>query len=314
VRAKILRREFMKRSLARLTVLTAATLMTTALAVPSVAQAVVEFQVGTFNMAGGHDEHGPKGNEVPEALISSVEDRNPAFVLLQEACRDWSTYLDDNLADYTVKFDPVVGGNGEVARCQHPSDFGNAVLYRNDLGPDMAQATGHSLETPGEREQREMLCVRFAATNVTACSAHLTAGDSDAAENARETEASRARTILATTYAGTTHFLGGDLNASVLSDVTDILYHVDYEFGAHGGYKEVDSPCGNDIDDDTGLPFFVPCRGGEPTHDDWIFEEGSPTGRKIDYIFVAPTVSVESADATFGTHSDHDPLWADVSF
>jgi endonuclease/exonuclease/phosphatase family metal-dependent hydrolase len=300
-----------------LAVLTAATLMTTSLAVPSVANAVVEFQVGTFNMAGGHDEHGPKGNEVPEALISSVEDRNPAFVLLQEACRDWSTYLDDNLADYTVKFDFVVGGNGGVAQCQHPSDFGNAILYRNDLGPDLAQAWGHSLDSPDGREQREMLCVRFAANNVTACSAHLTAGDDDAAENAREVEALTARTTLATTYAGTTHFLGGDLNASVLSDVTDVLYHADYGFDAHGGYKEVDSPCGNDIDDGIllpGLPVFIPCRGGEPTHDDWIFEEGSPTGQKIDYIFVAPTVSVESADATFGIHSDHDPLWADVSF
>jgi len=303
-----------RKPLDRLAVLIAATLVVASVAVPSVAHAAVQFQVGTFNMAGGHDEHGPKGEEAPEALVGSVNDRNPAFIALQEACRDWSTYLDDRLPNYTVKFDPVVKDrDGLVAQCEHPSDFGNAVLYRNDLGPDLAQAEGHSLDSPVGTEQREMLCVRFEANNFTACSAHLTSGDSDEEIAARRTEAFEAREILATTYADSTRFLGGDLNAPPVSDVTDVFYHTDYGFGATGGYKEVNSPCGNDIDD--GFPVGgPPCRSGETTHDDWIFEEGSPSAQKIDFIFVTPSVSIESADATSAIHSDHDPLWADVSF
>ena len=303
-----------RKPLGRWAVLTAAMLVVASVAVPSVAHAAVQFQVGTFNMAGGHAEHGPKGQEAPEALVGSVNDRNPAFITLQEACRDWSTYLDNRLPNYTVKFDPVVGGDEEIARCKHPSDFGNAILYRNDLGPDLAQAEGHPLRSPPGTEQREMLCVRFEANNFTACSAHLTSGDEDEDDAARQKEASIAKDILATEYAGSTHFLGGDLNASPLSDVTGVFYHADYGFGARGEYKEVGSPCGNDIDD--GFPVGGPpyCRSGETTHDDWIFEEGSPLAQKIDFIFVTPSVSVEFADATSAIHSDHDPLWADVSF
>jgi endonuclease/exonuclease/phosphatase family metal-dependent hydrolase len=307
----------MRLSSGRLALFVGAMLVVAAAAVPSVAHAAVSFQVGTFNMAGGHEEHGPKGDEAPEALVRSVNDRNPAFITLQEACRDWSAYLDNQLANYTVKFDPVVGGNGSVARCKHDSDFGNAVLYRNDLGPDLAQAEGHSLGSPTGTEQREMLCVRFESTNMTACSAHLTAGGGGTNAAARRAEAERAREILSTTYAGSTHFVGGDLNESPLSGATGVFYHTDYGFGATGGYKEVDSPCGNDIDDGfpvSGPPYFIFCRDGERTHDDWIFEEGSPVGQKIDFIFVTPTVTVQSADATFAIHSDHDPLWADISF
>ncbi|WP_206791308.1 endonuclease/exonuclease/phosphatase family protein [Amycolatopsis sp. MtRt-6] len=295
----------------------AAVLAVASVAVPPVAHAAVSFQVGTFNMAGGNPEHGPKGDEAPEALVRSVNDRNPAFVTLQEACRDWAAYLDDHLPNHTVKFDPVVDGDGSVARCRHDSDFGNAVLYRNDLGPDVAQAEGHSLDSPARTEQREMLCVRFESTSVTACSVHLTAGGGDTNAAARRTEAERAREFLSTTYAGSTHFVGGDLNESPLSGATGVFYDTGYDFGATGGYKEVDSPCGNDIDDGFpvgGPPYFVFCRDGERTHDDWIFEEGSPVGQKIDFVFVTPTVTVQSADATFAIHSDHDPLWADVSF
>lgn len=286
-------------------VVAAATLMS--VAVPPVAGAVVAFHVGTFNMAGGHDVHGEKGDEVPEALERSVNSRNPAIVMLQEACRDWLDHLEENLANYTVKFDPVEEGDGDVADCEHPSEFGNAILYRSDLGIDLAQDEGHSLESPEGTEQREMLCIRLVNYNLTACSAHLTGGRGGAAHNARLGEVARARVILATTYAASTHVLGGDLNAGPLSEVTSTLYHVNYGLGANGGYKAVDSPCGNTI----GLgfpistpPFFVACRGGEETH----------SVGKIDHIFVSPEVSVESADATSAIHSDHDPLWADISF
>src|SRR5688572_22285859 len=63
------------------------------------ADAATEVQIGTFNMAGGNEMHGPKGDEAPDALVASVQDRQPAFVALQEACRDWTERLDSELAD-----------------------------------------------------------------------------------------------------------------------------------------------------------------------------------------------------------------------
>ena len=292
---------------------TAALLIATVL-VAGPASAATEHQIGTFNMAGGNADHGPKGDEAPDALVASVEDRRPAFVMLQEACRDWTERLDAELGDYTVVFDAVTSGNGTTAQCRHPSEFGNALLYRNDLGVDGA-AVAHSLGSPAGSEQREMLCVTASGRNAVICTAHLTAGDGDGDAQARAVEAETARTVLDTVYAGRTAFLGGDLNAEPLAEELDPLYHVDYEEGASGALKEVDSPCGNDISRlHMAYPTIEFCRSGELTADDWIFEEGSPLGRKIDYLFVSTTVEVLGADATFGIHSDHDPLWADVAF
>jgi endonuclease/exonuclease/phosphatase family metal-dependent hydrolase len=294
-----------RKLLASLAVVAAATV--TSVAVPSVADAAVAFQVGTFNMAGGHDVHGEKGDEVPEALERSINNRNPAIVMLQEACRDWSEHLRATLTNYTVKFDPVLTGAGEVAKCKHDSEFGNAILHRDDLGLDVAQPWGHELGSPAGSEQREMLCIRLVLYNVAACSVHLTGGRSDAATSARLTEVKSATDFLADTYTGSTHILGGDLNASPLSRVTSLLYHDDYGLGAVGEYKEVDSPCRNTMGVGYPIsvpPFFVACRGGEETHN----------AGKIDHIFVSPAVTVHSADATNAIHSDHDPLWADISF
>lgn len=291
-----------------------AALLIAAGAIAGPAAAATEHQIGTFNMAGGNADHGDKGDEAPDALVASIEDRQPAFVMLQEACRDWTERLDGELGDYTVVFDPVTLGDGSTAQCKHPSEFGNAILYRNDFGVDGAPVA-HSLGSPAGAEQREMLCVTASSRNAVICTAHLTAGDGDDNAQARAVEAETARTLLDTVYAGRTAFLGGDLNADPLAAELNPLYHVDYEEGASGALKEVDSPCGNDIARlRVSYPTVEFCRSGELTADDWIFEEGSPVGRKIDYVFVSPHVEVLDADATFGIHSDHDPLWADVAF
>jgi endonuclease/exonuclease/phosphatase family metal-dependent hydrolase len=262
---------------------------------------LADYQIGTFNMAGGNADHGWKGNEAPDALVRSIQDRRPAFVTLQEACADWTERLDSQLADYAAVFDPVRTGGGAVARCEHPSDFGNALVYRNDLGVSGA-AVGHALGSPAGREQREMLCVRSEARRIVVCSAHLTHNS----EPARLTEARNARAILASAYAGYTTFLGGDLNDQPLTDTPGTFYHSGYGFGASGALKEVDSPCGNEIKERQN--FFTPCRSGEGTHG------GGPLRRKIDYLFVSPSVHVSWGDATSALHSDHVPLWAGVRF
>ncbi|MGH3695591.1 MAG: endonuclease/exonuclease/phosphatase family protein [Pseudonocardiaceae bacterium] len=298
-------------------VIVAGVVMGVTVALAGSAHAATDYQIGTFNMAGGNEEHGPKGNEAPDALVRSVKDREPAFIALQEACRDWSDRLDSELPDYTVKFDPVkTSKSGSTAKCKHPSDFGNAVLYRNDFGIDSENPPAYDLKSPDGREQREMLCVQAKAKKVVVCSIHLSAGRDDADKEARIVEAKEARRILAEKYPGYVQFVGGDLNADPLSAVTDIFYHRDYGYGAHGEFKEVDSPCGNDIE--VNIPasaFSLPCRGGEPTSDDWAFGEDRPVGaKKIDFIFVSQPVKVRSGDATVAPHSDHDPLWAGVNF
>lgn len=284
------------------------------------AQAATDYEVGTFNMAGGHKEHGPKGYEAPDALVRSVESREPAFIALQEACRDWTDRLDSELSAYTVKFDPVLSskktekpGSGLTEKCGHPSDFGNAILYRDDFGIDSENPQGHDLESPADEEQREMLCVQSKAKKVVVCSIHLTGGEGGDDVGARRAEAGKAKSILAKEYAGYTQFVGGDLNDEPLSAVTDNFYHRDYGSGADGELKEVDSPCQNDMKPSLSAGLFS-CRSGETTSDDWPFGEDRPAGgRKIDFIFVSPSVKVRWGDTTTAKHSDHDPLWAGVN-
>jgi endonuclease/exonuclease/phosphatase family metal-dependent hydrolase len=306
----------------RLLILTtlALTLGSTLVATPAHADAV-EITIGQFNMAGGHKDFGPAGDEAPDALVRSIQGRNPklAFVTVQEGCRDWLERLDSELPDYTFAFGPIkTRKDGPVANCKHnfdpnrddDDDFGNAIIYRDDFGIDSAPMA-HSLGSPAESEQREMLCLKSEVKKAVICSAHLSSGDEGADE--RLAEAARAKEILATDYAGYTVFVGGDLNDHPLSDALDNFYHTDYQVGATGQFKEVDSSCRNEITEKylsyspLGLEYKY-CRDGETTHGFPIFGRN-----KFDYMFVTPTVFVREADVTYSDVSDHDPLWADVT-
>jgi endonuclease/exonuclease/phosphatase family metal-dependent hydrolase len=286
-----------------------ATLLGSIVAFSGRASAATEYQIGTFNMAGGHDEHGLSSAGAPDTLVASILERQPAFITLQETCRIWVTRVDDALADYAVAFDPVQVSDGSTAQCKHQSDFGNAIVYRTDFGFDTAPVA-HDLQSPAG-ERREMLCLAAAARKVVVCSTHLTSSGDDTVRNG---EADVARSILASSYPGYTKFLGADLNAVPRSGPTDRFYHPAYGFGAGGEFKEADSPCGNEMTDQIVVVSVSACRDGELTHDDGIGEEDSTAPRKLDYLFVSPWVDVRSADATYAIHSDHDPLWANVAF
>ena len=159
----------------------------------------------------------------------------------------------------------------------------------------------------GGEEQREMLCVRAEAKKIVACAIHLSTK-----AKPRLAEARVAKQVLAHDYSGYKQFLGGDLNDEPRSAVAGQFYHRDYGLNAEGALKEAGSPCHNDIKP---LLQALPCRNGEKTHDDLGPIEESPIkGRKIDFLFVSPEVKVISVNATTAAHSDHDPLWADVSF
>ncbi|WP_157868896.1 endonuclease/exonuclease/phosphatase family protein [Streptomyces atriruber] len=283
----------------------------------AVPAAAASYTIGQFNMAGGNTQHGDDGDEAPDALVRSVQDRKPAFMTLNEACADWSNRLQSQLgSEYTVLFDPVTkGAGGPNTKCYHPvgvpeeqrTDFGNGLLVRNDLGFDTTTLVGHGLGTSADREQREMLCMTSPARQLALCSVHLTHNS----KSERRKESARAREILDTTYAGYTKFLGGDLNAEPLHQAPDNFYHSDYGRGALGQFKEADSHCGNDPhwgDVIGGAPFpvFLWCRDGEATM--------AGDNKKIDYLFVPMSTHVDWADATDALHSDHKLLWAGVTF
>lgn len=274
------------------------------------ADPVSELVIGQFNMAGGNDSEtgNLSENEAPDALLDSIRTHHPSFVTIEEACRDWSEYMDAKLADYTVAFHPVVGGNGQIATCKHSpkSQFGNSIIYRNDLGIDSPPVAFPLGSPPGE-EQREMLCVSSVARKIVVCAVHLSSDEAAA----RRSEAANARKILASKFAGYITFVGADLNDGPLSEAAGNFYDVGYGSDARGTLKEVDSPCGNDIASapsrrsSHGPPGT--CRSGESTQLHYLIPW------KIDYLFVSKSVFVKDADVTSAKHSDHEPLWATVT-
>lgn len=272
--------------------------------IASAAHAGTEYTIGQFNMAGGAvDETADlKGHEAPDALIRSILDRQPAFMTIQEACRDWSEYMDSQLSDYTVIFDPVLGGDGNTATCKHDSsvEFGNAIVYRNDFGIDAAPVA-YPLGSPVGLEQREMLCVESTTRMISVCSTHLSKDD----ESARQTEAETVHGILDLYYSNHIKFLGGDMNTLPLSGPVNEFYDTGYQFGASGNLKEVGSPCGNTIapNYNAAIFFFLPCRSGRTTNGHWI------NRKKIDYLFYSPTVTTRYSTVTRAIYSDHDLLW-----
>jgi len=278
---------------------------------PSVKSSPKGHVIGQFNMAGGTTEHGGKGNPVPDDLAEDVEDRRPAVLTLQETCRDWDERLEDRLPGYGVVFAPVdnlARNPGSPARCHHPTDFGNTLVFREDLGFEKDTARSHLLGSTIGDEYREMVCVRSEPRKVVACSAHLTPGEGEHAAS-RKKEAAEAVRVLATRYKGYTAVLGGDINDLPLSGVLDGFYHRAYEHGAHGAFKEAAGPCGDAMkprQPRDALPRnrYTQCRSGEPTH----------SRGKIDYLFVSPSVRVEWSSVSHSEQSDHKQLWARVVF
>lgn len=255
------------------------------------------YRIGTFNMAGGNSKYGTAGEEAPDDFVRTVKERRPAVVTIQEGCRDWTERLDSQLPGYSTVFDPVVPEAGTPASCWHDSEFGNALLYRDDLGFTPTTGGGHDLGSPVGREQREMLCIRSQERLLAVCSIHMSSGSAPLLQEAREKEAAEAKRLLATTYRGYRKFLMGDVNTTAEEPPTDSFYHRNYEGGATGEFKEAGSPCGNYMNNWT-----VPCRAGEATYG----------VKKIDYLFVPLSVTVKWSDTVHSDFSDHDSLWAEI--
>lgn len=304
--------------------------------------------IGTFNMAGGHPVYSWPPTAPADALIRTVHainraggdgarrGRRLAFLALQEVCRDWAVRLARGLAGYTVRFDRVRTDGRTDIRCRNP-DFGNAVIYRDDLGID-GPPVGHDLGSPPGKEQRELLCVRSRARRLVLCSAHLTHDDAEA----RRAEAARARRILMTAYLGHMKIVGADLNDEPGSATLDSFYHPDYGQVAHGEFFDAAGPCRDAVGDGgdgggdergdggggrgaaptgttgttgaaRGAPVPAPRGAGEAG----MCRSGAATygpDRKLDYLFVSKEVQIGHSWPGWSDRSDHRPLWATVTF
>lgn len=293
----------------------------TLLAAPATATET-EFIIGQFNMAGGNSKLGTHGMEAPDALVTSVQSRGSrlAFVTIAEGCRDWMQRLRDRLPDYDVALEPIKGGtDNHPVRCYHQRDNDqgdqvDAVLYRKDFLVD-PKSEAFDLGSPRSTEHRMMLCVKSAPRGVVVCSAHLSA-DKDPTN--RRNEARVAAGILRDHYSGNIRILGGDFNDDPLSAVADNFYLPGYEHGARGEFKEVNSPCKNEVKEgidhgthtDVGpMQVHTPCRSGTPTFPRFL----GLADEKIDYLFVPPSVTVHDSGPTSAKFSDHLPLWASVT-
>ncbi|WP_461069546.1 endonuclease/exonuclease/phosphatase family protein [Streptomyces pseudoechinosporeus] len=260
--------------------------------------ATTPYRIGTFNMAGGNPKYGTAGEEAADDFVRTIKERRPAFVTIQEGCRDWTERLDSQLPGYTAVFDNVVSERGTPGQCWHDTEFGLAILFRNDLGFTPPAGGGHDLGSPAGREQREMLCVRSQKQRLAVCSIHMSSGSAPELQEARRKEAAEAKRLLATTYRGYRKFLLGDINTTAEKAPTDSFYHRDYGDGATGEFKEAGSPCGNHMNNWT-----VPCRAGEATYG----------LNKIDYLFVPPSATVYWSETEHSDYSDHDSLWAEIA-
>ncbi|MBB4931581.1 endonuclease/exonuclease/phosphatase family metal-dependent hydrolase [Lipingzhangella halophila] len=259
-----------------------------------------EYQIGSFNMAGGNaDEYDPDTSA--EALINSLEDRLPGVVAVQEACESDMDEVDSSMENYTTVFQQVEkvdsesGGRSGASCKEVDSPFGNALVVRDDMGFDTENEEVHELSPEDEvTEMRQMVCVTSETQQMAACTVHLTSGNGKEKDAIREEETAEVQRILAEEYGDYTVILGGDLNADPGSAATNNLYHEDYGDDAQGSLIDASGECGHELSSG--------CREGE----------GTLGSEKIDYVFVSDDVEVQGTHTGDPHHSDHDLVWSDV--
>lgn len=275
-----------------------------------------EYRVGSFNMAGGNSSN-YDAEEAAPAIISSIENRQPAVMTVQEACDQAIDEIDNHFDEYSTVFNPVEvydpsQGDYSGGKCKDSGgDFGTALIVHEDLEFDTANDPHILTPEDGEfaaLERRQMVCVTSETHRLAACTAHLTKGapnedddnydeeEADLLDRSRRAEAEEIQRVLSQEYGDYTVILGGDLNAGPGSAEASHLYHEDYGGGAQGELIDASGECGGD------LAGGGDCRDGEGTH----------SNGKIDYLFVSDDVEVLGSEIGSANHSDHDLVWSDI--
>ena len=277
--------------------------------------------VGQFNMFGSVGHYG-QAEDIVWAIGSSVRDRGPLALALQEVCENQIEALADDLKGYGYVFEPAWAesadsadpdnGNREPARCRDvpgqeakgevPPRYGNAVLIQEGHGFSAQGDAGvgrFDLGSTNVTEYRSMVCTPSDELAMAVCSTHLTNGQDKEAETTREGEVQEAADRIRDNYDAGSVVLGADLNMEPNEASMSSLYHPDYYSTLLGpdagqGYlRELMSECGNEMN-------FV-CRGGASTFGAVHGGTGQRTAepdRQYDYLFATPNVQVTDSRVT----------------
>lgn len=243
------------------------------------------YRIWHWNIAGSVVHQGAVANGLIPATTSSIVNRNPDFVSLNEVCFKQYEALKAalvgagwpqdkrNFARFAQTRAP------EKGVCGGSETFGNVLLSKRPLGASRQYA----LPTDGTRETRKMLCAPpTAQPRMKFCTVHITANTASTGgvpNNVRQLD--RVRTLLDGFHrAGQTYVLAGDLNAQPHQARLNPFYAPSVNTAANpdntGVHREVD-----DAD-----------RGHCPGYGEWTnvgpADAAPPCGKraKIDQIFV----------------------------
>jgi endonuclease/exonuclease/phosphatase family metal-dependent hydrolase len=271
-------------SLVRLLVV-AITAISTVVALPSPAQvASVRHTFLQFNMCGNSCNGGRL--TVAHDLINLINTSQPFAVTLNEVCRSQYSHLSTSLRPYFGRFETTV-----ARRCNDGSDYGIAILLRT---ASFSFVGAWWLPNPHALEPRKVMCLQVGATQpLVACVTHI---DHHADTYPAQIQAVADR--VGVFSAGNPVMIGGDFDVTPPHVSLNPMYSASHHPAGSGIFDEADAP--------SSLNRIV--VGSAVNERTW----GS---KKIDYIFLSSRdFTSYSADATYSLNSDHDPLWATVTF
>jgi len=247
-----------------------------------------------------------------DAVVSSITNHSPqpAFVMLEEVCRDQYNEIWNLLPTYDGYFIKTVTGG-----CSGGSmDYGIAILTKTfswtQLGPwKLPEQVGYTSD-----EDRYLGCLQTSTFGgsqpIVACVTHISTNSHNQPGQVQFV-ASKGSYY----YNGHKVIVGGDFNLTPPVQSMNPMYDSAYSPTGSGIFNEADAD-----------PSTLSRTGGGAgsTYNEYTVCGGnrkpcgygktySPTS-KIDYIFASDfDFTSRSADATYSTVSDHTPLWGLVT-
>jgi endonuclease/exonuclease/phosphatase family metal-dependent hydrolase len=289
--ATIRLRRLLVRALAISVAIAAAPFLATAPASASASHTYLQ-----FNMCGNRCNHATM--TVADDTIRSIFNRSPQpfVVTLQEICRSQydHMYFSTELAPYFGRFETTVPG-----RCDDGSDYGIAILLKTVNYSFVGSWWLPESDRPSD-EDRKLMCLKTSDTGggtqpLVACVTHIDP-DSAVYDNQIQAVADHVRPL----WTGNHVMVGGDFNVTPKAWQINPMYETYYSPAGTGIFNEADAPSSFNRNTD----------GTETSNN-----ESTDGSKKIDYIFLSRfDFTNYSADATYALHSDHDPLWAVVTF
>jgi endonuclease/exonuclease/phosphatase family metal-dependent hydrolase len=249
-----------------------------------------------FNMCGNSCNRASMA--VADDVIRWIYQRSqpPLVVTLEEVCRSQydHIYFSGELASYFGRFETTIPG-----RCDDGSDYGIAILLKTSNFSLVGSWWLPESDEPSD-EDRKLVCLKTTATGggsqpLVACVTHI---EPDAAVYDEQIEA--VADYLRPLWSDNHIMVGGDFNVTPKASQINPMYETYYSPAGTGIFNEADAPAS-----------FNRNTQGTKT----AYNESTDGSNKIDYIFLSRfDFTNYSGEATKAPHSDHDALWAVVTF